>query len=296
MYIIKPVPFSLLSVSEPENDAPVWSIGTTYPLGGTVIRNGAVFVSSIAGNLGLDPDNEPQELVGARWLRKSVTNIRKFFDGKLSTKTVGTSPLVIEVTLNANFNSVALLELTSSETLVEMIFGGVTTVLGTIVSGAEPVNNWWKWLNTTFFSSSHRVVLPDASGFSGAVIRLTITGPNPSIGELVVGRSVRIGTTTLNSGTKMRNRTFSTNTTNQFGDTTVVKRVRARDVTYSVVAMRDGFDSVAKFLDEIDGVAVVSYADADWEQFTNYGTIIDWELPANMPNQFKFAITTQGVS
>ena len=160
MYIIKPVPFSLLSVSEPENDAPVWSIGTTYPLGGTVIRNGAVFVSSIAGNLGLDPDNEPQELVGARWLRKSVTNIRKFFDGKLSTKTVGTSPLVIEVTLNANFNSVALLELTSSETLVEMIFGGVTTVLGTIVSGAEPVNNWWKWLNTTFFSSSHRVVLP----------------------------------------------------------------------------------------------------------------------------------------
>jgi hypothetical protein len=296
MNIIKPVEYLLTSVSEAEDDAAVWDAATTYAFGNAVMQDGLVYVSSIDGNIGLDPSLEEQNLTGVRWVLRGATNIRKFMDASLSTQTVGDGPLIIEVTASERFTALALFGLETSETTVEIITGVTTTTAATIVTGAEPANNWWDWLNTVFYASTDRLVLTGLSGFAGSTIRLTINGGSPALGSLVVGRVISIGTSIMDGATKLRRRTFTKIDTNDFGDVTVTRRAIARDVTYAIVADRAGFGAKAQFLDSVDGLRVVTFAAAGWEQFINYGFITDWELPANMPNHFMFEITTQGVS
>lgn len=297
MHIIRPVGLELLSASEPEDDAPEWSVATTYNQGDQVIRGGNLYVSSINGNVGIDPALEVQELEGVRWVFIAATNIRRFLDGRPSTKTEGTSPLVLEVTASAHFSAVALIGLSGSETTVEVLSGGTVTDSRVIKSGFEIVDNWWDWLNTTFYSVSRRKVLSGLAGFSGATIRVTITGDSPALGLLVAGRSVKIGKTLMNDHTKVRRRTFTTIETNAFGITEATKRAVARDVTYSIDSERQGFSGVERILDDVDGVPVVTFAAANgFDELINYGFILNSEIPSNLPHNFLFQINTQGVS
>jgi hypothetical protein len=297
MYVIKPTTLTLSTVSEAENDAPLWASQTTYQTGASVIKNSVVYVSTISGNKGLDPELEVQELEGVRWLRKSVTNIYKFLDGSPSTSTVGVSPLVIEVTPEETYSAIALLNLRGSIIKVESITGGIVKLMAITKSGPELVDNWFSWLSSSFHRRTDRVIFADVSGFAGSTIRITIEGPNPALGEMVVGRKVKIGNTKLDPSSIMRRRTFTNIVTNDFGDVFVTKRAIARDVTYSVIADREGFDARADFLDSVDGVRVVTYAEAEgWDQLINRGFITDWSLPVDLPNNFSFEITTQGVS
>lgn len=296
MYIIKPVGFSLQSISEAENDAQLWNANATYSVGNWVMRDGKLYVSSISGNTGLDPLEEVQELEGARWIYVSATNIRRFFDQSLSTATEGASPLVIEVQAEAAFNALAIFGLRCSETVVELVKPGSTHEVARITSGPEPVNNWWSWLHTVFSPVTRRAVVPGIGGLAGDVVRLTLIGEAPALGELVIGRSIRIGTTLLKRSTSVRRRTFTSIETNAFGVTTATKRAIARDVTYAVRAKRQGFSAVERFLDDVDGVRVVAYGHPDWPQLISYGYVTDYEIPAALPDDFFFDITVQGVS
>jgi hypothetical protein len=294
--VIKPISVALVPGSEPENDAPDWLAAVSYGIGDQVVRAGAIYVSTIAGNLARDPLLEVQELEGVRWLYRSATNARKFLDGSLSTSTVGVSPLVVEVQANARFNAFALFDLVGAETVIEVIDGANAREVARIKTGVEPVNNWLSWLKSTFNKTGRRFVVPDVAGSQGSTIRITITGDAPAIGEAVVGRSVNIGKTLMNEKTSARRKTFTSVVTNLFGITTVTKRAIARDVTYAVHAKRDGFEAIGRFLDDVDGVKVVTYANLDRGEFINFGFITDYELAGDLPNDFVFEITVQGVS
>jgi hypothetical protein len=296
MHVIKPVAVALVSSSEPENDAPDWLSATTYDVGSQVIRSGTIYVSTIAGNVGRDPLLEVQELEGVRWLYRSATNARKFLDGSLSTATVGASPLVIEVQASERFNAFALFDLVGAEAVIEVVDGANTREVARIKTGVEPVNNWLSWLYSTFNKTGRRFVIPNVAGYQSSTIRITITGDAPSIGEVVVGRRVEIGKTLMNATTSVRRKAFTSIATNVFGITTVTKRAIARDVTYAVHAKRDGFEPKGRFLDDVDGVKVVTYANLDRDEFINFGFITDYELSGDLPNDFVFEITVQGVS
>ena len=296
MHIIKPVGLTFLSASEPENDAAVWSSGTTYGFSDIVMKDGLVYVSSIDGNVGLDPADEEQSLTGARWVLRGATNIRRFLDQSPSSKTTGGTPLVLEVTVSERFNAIALLGLKGSQITIEVITNGSSQQVAQFATGAEPVDNWWDWLHTNFYPNRDRYVQTGISGAGGATVRITIVGISPELGQIIAGRSVKVGTTRMGGATKMRRRTFTKIETNDFGDVSVTKRAITRDITYSVIAERGGFGSVESFLDEVDGARVVTFATDGWDQFINYGFVTDWELPADMPDHFQFEITSQGVS
>lgn len=296
MKIIKPVGLTLLNASESENDAAEWDSSVVYPFGVSVIRAGSVYVTSIEGNVGLDPLNEVQELEGARWILKGVTNIRRFLDGRLATKTEGVSPLVLEVRAAEQFNAAALFGIVGTRVTVEVNHGSGWVFARSILSGPEPVGSWFDWLHSTFSRSTRRAVVPEVSGFAGSRLRITIEGPSPSLGLLVVGRRVAVGVTRFVPATKVRRRTFTDIETDKFGVSEATKRVVARNVTYSVVAARDGFSAIERFLDDVDGVQVVSYAHEAAPEFTNFGFILDYEIPAELPEHFVIEFTVQGVS
>jgi hypothetical protein len=297
MHVIKPVGVTLASASEAEDDAPQWMSGVAYPLGAKVIRGHRIYVSSIDNNQGIDPAQEVQELVGARWLDAGASNIYRFFEGTLSTRTEGQSPLVLEVNVDDRFSAIALFDLRGSKAKIEVITGGQVKTVADIRVGAEPVGDWLSWLNSTFFNSARQIILPNAHGFATSRVRLTITGESPALGELVIGRRVQIGKTLVGRNTSVRRRTFTEIKTNPFGRTEVKKRAIARDVTYAVVAERKGFEAKQRFLDDVDGVQVVTYAGtADRPEAIGYGFITDYELPLDLPDNYVFEIKTQGVS
>lgn len=295
MNLIKPVGLTFLSASEAEDDAPVWDAGTTFNLGNQVIRGGLLYVSSINGNVAIDPATEVQELEGARWVLIGATNVRRFLDGILSSKTTGATPLVLEAECDGYFNTVALFNLVCTEATIEAIVGGQTVATETLKSGAEPVGDWWSWLNTVFKPARRRVILPNFAGVAGAKIRLTIEGPSPAIGSIFAGRTFKIGKTLLDNATRVRRRTFTELVTDAFGATKATKRAVARDVTYRVTTKRATFAEVEAVLDEVEGVPVVTYEDTLAQELVNFGYLLNIELPSDMPDDFFTDVTCQGV-
>lgn len=296
MHVIRPVGLSIASTTAVDANA-TWAPGTTYPLGAKVSRLGSTYISSINGNAGLPPEDEVQELEGARWIYVSATNTQALIDGSPSVHTSGASPLVVEIDVDGPFDSVALFQLDCSSCLIESVDGsGVVTSSETITNGAEPVRDWLAWLNTTFYRNTRRHIVY-VSGFATHKVRLTIDGPAPSIGEVVIGRAKRIGSTQMDRSTRVDRRTFTKIVTNDFGITTVQKRAIARDATYQVHAKRKGFEHIERLLDDLDGIRVVTFAvEDDWPQLINIGFITDYSLPAELPDDFLFSVTTQGVS
>lgn len=296
MYIIRPIELSFVSASGATADAAEWQSPTVYGLGARVARFGREYVSSIAGNQSLPPETEVQEIEGARWILVGSANTVAFLDASPSVSTKGTSPLVLEVKALARFTDITLINLQGSECLVEVFDSGGGLIGSSLInSGAEPVANWWAWLNTVFHKSSRRHVIPLSGGLN-ATIRITITGDAPSLGELFVGRAVKVGATLFGAQTKAVRRTFTTVDTNDFGNTTIKKRASVRDVTYKVQVKRAGFELVEQVLDAIDGERVVSLATRDdWSQLINVGILETFSLPAELPDDFIIELTVKGV-
>ncbi|WP_138423724.1 hypothetical protein [Maritimibacter alexandrii] len=295
MKLIKPNTLTLASASEDEDDHPEWDNATTYAIGDYVIWEGFIYVSSIDSNLGYDPSDEVQALEGARWILVSATNIRKFIDGQLGTQTTGTSPLVLEVTVDAFSNAIALFGLNMTDTTIEVIVDSEVIQSTTLETSPEPVSDWWSWYNAVFFNSIRRTVIENIFAPAGATIKLTIEGSSPALGMLVVGRQYVIGRTLISDQTKARRRTYTELTTDAFGVTTATKRAIARNVTYEVKAARSTFQSIENVLDAVDGVAVVTYEATLAPELVNFGFLLDIEVPSNMPANFIFPVTCQGV-
>lgn len=296
MKLIKPNVLTLTSASEDEDDHPAWDVATTYSIGDYVIRSGAIYVSSIDNNLAYDPALEVQALEGARWILVSATNIRRFIDGKLGTQTSGTSPLVLEVTVDAFSNAIALFGLDMTETTVEIIVDSEVIQTTSLQTDPEPVSDWWSWYNAVFFNSIRRTVIEGIFAPAGATVKLTIEGSSPAIGMLVVGRQHVIGQTLLSDQTKTRRRTYTEITTDVFGTSEATKRAVARNVTYDVRAAAAAFQSIENVLDIVDGVAVVTYEATLAPALVNFGFILDIELPRSMPVEYIFPVTCQGVT
>lgn len=296
MYLIRPIDLSFVSASGATADAADWDAPTVYALGARVSRLGKEYVSSISGNQSLPPENEVQEIEGARWILVGSANTMAFLDASPSVSTVGTSPLVLEAQASGRFTDITLINLQCSECLVEVIDSGDNLIGSNLFNtGAEPVSDWYAWLKTVFHKAARRHIIP-LSGGQDATIRITITGEQPSLGELFAGRAMKVGNTLFGSQTKAVRRTFTTVDTNDFGTTTIKKRASVRDVTYAIHARRENFETIEQVLDAIDGERVVSFATRDgWSHLINVGILESFSLPAELPDDLNIELTVKGV-
>ncbi|MBV7408208.1 hypothetical protein [Maritimibacter sp. DP1N21-5] len=294
MYVGKPIALSLVSVSEAEDDAPLFNPATTYALGDFVIDAGVVYVSSIDGNLGFQPSEEVQELEGARWITVGATNIRRFLDGIRSSRTTGDTPLVLEVEAVDGFNSIGLLGLEATRTTVEVISGSTVLETREVLAGPVPVDNYWDLRNTVFNPILRRKVLQGMAGFAGARIRVTLEGPAPALGLLLACRAVKFGDTLFAPTTRIRRKTFATYSTS-FGITKATRRPTAHDTTYTVRCAQAGFHGIDLIMDEIDGLEVLTWATENRPELINYGYLSLDEMPVEIPKDYVFQAVNAGV-
>lgn len=135
-------------------------------------------------------------------------------------------------------------------------------------------------------------------GAPGSTIRLTIKGTSPKIGHIAVGKVITVGET-LYKNTKVSTKNHRPIKLNAFGERVdTITGPIVRDVTYAIHHSGiESFNSIATSLEYAQANGpVVTYANNNEEQLLNFGDIMDWSLPRDLPQDYIFQITSQGIS
>lgn len=180
------------NVAEPDTGETVWASGTSYVSGALVIRTQThrVYRSLQGSNLNNTPESSP-----TWWSDVGPTNRWAMFDSQVSTATVRTSPLIVELTPTTRCNAIGLFGLVGASLQVE-VFDGATRVYNRTVAllDQQPPTDWWEYFYAPIVQRT-AVVLNDLVPFGGARVKITITATSGQVrcGALSLGLTRNLG-------------------------------------------------------------------------------------------------------
>lgn len=238
MKVIKPVTITedlLVSTSATETTA-AWSSTTTYNVNDIVYYGyKGIYKSLTATNLNHQPDTSI-----TNWLWISSTNKWAMFDTQVSTTTDQTTSITVKIKVGA-IDTLALLNLEASSVSItvretsddasNLIYTGTQSLDSTVLL------DWYEYFFTPLSERRKQVIFYNVnSSYANACATITITnstGVTASCGAVSFGNLTTLGSTEL--GTTSGIIDYSTKTTNEFGDTTFVKRAYSKRLTARVL-------------------------------------------------------------
>lgn len=250
-----------------------YNSGTTYASGAIVSNIAAdvheLYESQVAGNVG-------QILVGnpTKWLRRSATNKWNMFDKAINSQTV--APNAVTVVIKPGLvNTITLLNVDAASATVSQTVSGWSVTKSLV---RHEVLSWYDF----FYEEPIRagdVVFDGIPPYAAAEITVTVdnAGLDAAIGGCFVGKSRTIGLTQweLTAGVL----SYSTTSTDTFGNTTMVKRANAKRMNFDV-RIPEGFEGEAfRLLTEYTDVEMVFIASSDYSMTIAYGYLGQWEVP-----------------
>ncbi|NHZ94548.1 hypothetical protein [Massilia sp. CCM 8734] len=253
-----------------------YSGGATYPMGAIVSNIGSdvheLYESQIAGNLGQPLAGNP-----TKWLRRSATNKWNMFDKAINSQTI--APNSVTVVIRPGLvNTITLLNVEGAQATVSQTISGYSVTKSLV---RHEVLSWYDFYYEEPIRSGD-VVFDGIPPYAAADITVTVdnAGLDAAIGGCFVGKSRTIGLTQweLTAGVL----SYSTTTTDTFGNTTMVKRANAKRMNFDVL-IPDGFESEAfRLLTEYTDVEMVFIASSDYSMTIAYGYLGQWEVPISI--------------
>ena len=302
MSIISPVTLTdamLVSSTAPETDYAAWNAATNYTIGTKVIRTTThrIYENLIAGVDATLPENATTG-VTPRWLEIAPTNRWAMFDNKIGTvTTLGTSPLT--VVLQPGLTSgVALLELTGEQVQVTMKDAPAGTVVynKTITLDGRVITSFYEWFFTDYVQLTD-VTLSDLPGtFSTCELTISITSASTvACGVCHVGKSYPLGSTQY--GASVGVISYSKKTTDDFGNTTVVKRANSKRNSLQLITEKVHFNRTYRLLASLDSVPCVYTATElpGYEPLIVYGFWRDFSIDVAYPTYNLTNIEIEGL-
>jgi hypothetical protein len=219
----------LTSSSLAENDYAAWASGTAYAVGGFCISAITHRVyQCLAACTGKDPtDLNNQFGPVAYWLDYGPTNAWAMFDGEVSSQTSSASAITVVLQPGA-FNAIYLAGLSSTTvtfTVKDQAGGSVVYNQTFSLEGSAPAD-YYNYFYDPFKPLSDLLVtgiVPYASA------ELTMVLSAGKCGLMAVGSIKALGDTQY--GAKAKPKTFSYITTDAFGNTKIVRRKKATDMS-----------------------------------------------------------------
>lgn len=269
LLLVQPVAIAtgmLVSHNVPETDYPEWSIATSYPLGGRVIKAAThrIYESAVAGNVADDPAG-----TSGRWIDIGPTNRWAMFDQALGTVTTRNDGIALTINPGA-VDSVALLDVIGSTVRVQ-----ATGYDETVAVGPGPI---------TFL---------DLPG-TGGNITVTVSGSGAvSVGTLLVGTLVTLGVTGESPTAGIDD--FSRKDVDEFGEVTVVPRAWAKRMSARALIRTDALDDVANRIASVRAVPSLWIADDGTDSLTLYGFFKDFSIEVG-ENVSTLSLTVEGLS
>ncbi|QXT34341.1 hypothetical protein KV697_10895 [Sphingomonas sanguinis] len=254
---------SVLSASSvPEADAPAWSTQTGYLVGARVLRQHVIYEALVAHS-GVDPLK-----ADGKWLAIGPSNRWAMFDQALGTLTSAAAQ--ISVTLVADgVDAVALLDVTATTVRVEtagydrtqQVTGGPVTFL-------------------------------DLGG--KGQVTVTVAGQGTvSVGTLLVGRLVKLGTTEAAPTAGIND--FSRKTIDDFGEVSITRRAYAKRMSAKALIRTDALDLVANGIAAVRAVPSLWIGQDGYDSLTIYGFFRDFEIEVG-EQVSKLSLSVEGFS
>ena len=297
MKVIKPVVFSssqLLSTTAVETES-TYDAGTTYAIGNKVVYLTRIYESLVNSNTGNSPDTSP-----TKWLDIAPANKYAMFDNSVSTKTVGTTPLVVEIKPGTIVNSIAILNIDKGITLtVEMkdTPSGSVVYTKTIDLDDTIILDWYMYFFEPY-DLRDTIVLTDLPPYSTCVIKLTLTSlaGNVEVGAVVYGTVTDIGLTQY--GVNFGIRDYSVKDTDDYGNTVFVKRAFSRRMEPTVFIENTKLRYISKVLGDIRSTPTVwiGSAEGNYEPLVIYGYYKDYNIDVSYPTSSLLRLDIEGLT
>jgi hypothetical protein len=300
--IVQPVPVTdamLISTNIAEADYPEWNSGTTYALGDRVILTSThrVYESLQADNLNKNPTTEP-----TWWIEVGPTNRWKAFDTSNTTQTVtdGGSPPTIAYTLRPGqaINALAVLNVTNcTELHVQMVDFVYGTVYDKVISFvALPLSStWWDWFFGQRRAPTQSVML-DLPAFPNADLKLTFTGgAELAVGVIMFGQQQRYGLG-VRYGARVGIQDYSRKETNEFGDTTLIRRAFAKRARFDMLIERGEVDPLQNYLAGIRAVPCLWVVTNEYEATVVYGFYKNFDILISYPEHADCELEIEGLT
>lgn len=296
MIIIQPVPITatmLTASNVPETDAPAWTAGT-YTLGTKRIYDHRVYEVIVASTTAR-PD------VGAlatppSWLDLGATNRFKMFDQIISTQTVNSVEIDVDITPAAIVNSAAFFGLLGNSitvTMTDPIEGVVYTETRSLQDNTLIID-WYPY----FFEEI--AYLPDMvflnlPAYGSATLTAVIDGGagDAKVGEVVIGKQRSLGVT--NFGTSVSILDYSVKSTDDFGNTIIVQRAYSKRADYDVTVNTSSVAAVQKALADIRTTPTVFVGDQNRPETVVYGFYKQFNIVLSTPSISDCSIEVEGL-
>lgn len=210
MYCLAPIAITdavLTASSLPETDYPTWSASTPYNNGNRVIADapagypvprliyqavGSVPSGNVPAGSIFDKDDNPT----GRWIKVGAPNRWQAFDWRSSDRATAPGDITYQFTVPVLCNAVGLIHVSAGRVAVN-----VRNPAGVVIWTAEQdlvdtsaITDWWEWLAWQPVTQT-RVVIDGVPGYPGHKVEVTIAGSAPSVGQIAIGRTTRLGTT-----------------------------------------------------------------------------------------------------
>jgi hypothetical protein len=220
-----------------ESTYAAWSAGT-YTLGTRKYYGHLAYEVIVASTT--DRPDTGAALATPSWAEVQPTNRWAMFDTSISTQTVNSGTIEVELTPAEVVNALAAFGLTGEtlEVVVEDPTEGVVYDELVDLQDSSSVTDWY----TYFFEDiqyRQDVTLLDLPSYPDAVITVTIDNgvANAKCGALVVGRQRELGVALF--GTSVRIKSYSVKTTDDFGNVSITPRAYAKLADYDAMVETD---------------------------------------------------------
>lgn len=273
------------NTGNPPASSPTWwkKLGTVY----AAYASGATYAKD---NIVTDLPNHQlyQSLVAAntgnaltdktKWLPLGASNRHKMFDKAVNSQTVAPDSIITTLTPGQLANTLTLMNLAGSQVTVSQSVSGYSRTKSLV---QHNVLSWYDF----YYQEPIRegdAVFDDIPPYAAASLTITVDNPgaDAAIGCCFIGKSRTIGKTQweLSGGIL----SYSSSTTDTFGNVTMVKRENAKRMNFEV-AIPMGFESEAyRLLRQYTDVEIVVIGSAGHTMTFTYGFLGQWDVPVSI--------------
>lgn len=224
MRMIVPNPIDaahITATNVPENDHPEWVSGGAY------VRKDKVMISAVHQVFEAAKDNpttnpsgnvDPKTGIGSEWFRVGPTNRHKPFDGFVAQVATLAGEMRYTLTPGTLCDGLALFGLNAAS--VQLIItdpddGEVFNQTKSLISSVG-ITDWYEW----FYAPEEmdaEILFADLPPYPAASFEIVVSNPGATVevGQIILGRDYRLGTTTPKTGVSGED--FSTFLRDDFG-------------------------------------------------------------------------------
>lgn len=250
--------YTTLTESNPE-----WSSATTYALGANVVYGiYGTYKSLQSGNLNHTPPIV-SPFTDAYWVRTGPTNKMAMFDDQVSSSSTGTTDIIFAVVGSA-IDSVALLNIQASKTSIAVTDKDTKALVyhnAQQLSGGESLD-WYGYFFYDADTQKTSSIYLDIPPAANSLITIKVSGTGTvSVGSYINGQIKTLGNTQYGVSAGIID--YSKKETDEFGNTTFIKRNFSKRMNASVSLTNANLNRVQRILYDLRATPVLWLASTD---------------------------------